>query len=57
MTTNHTPTTDSIVNRHMARLLSALEDAGCPGLYIDAVKAALVWLRKDLREAFPEGNK
>lgn len=44
-----TPT--QIVNRHMARLLTNLEDAGCPVLFLDAVKAELQWLRHDLETA------
>ena len=39
---------NTIINRHMARLLANLEDAGCPAIYKDAVKAELVWLRSDL---------
>lgn len=42
--------TDSVVNRHMARLLSELEAANCPSIYIDAVKSKLVWMRSDLNE-------
>jgi len=42
--------TNSIVNRHMARLLSELEDAGCPAIFRDAVKSKLAWLRSDLEE-------
>jgi len=38
----------SVVNRHMARLLQNLEDADCPLIFRDAVKAELVWLRNDL---------
>ena len=41
--------TDQIVNRHTARLLSELEDAGCPRIFVDAVKSKLHWLRDDLR--------
>lgn len=36
------------VNRHMARLLSELTDAGCPALFVDSVKSKLQWLRSDL---------
>ena len=42
--------TDTVVNRHMARLLTELEDAGCPSIFRDAVKAKLVWMRQDLNE-------
>jgi hypothetical protein len=38
-----------LINRHMARLLTDLEDAGCPKLYIQAVKGALTWLKDDVR--------
>jgi hypothetical protein len=41
---------DKIVNRHMARLLSSLEEAECPGVFVRAVKAGFAWLRDDLRE-------
>ena len=41
---------DLICNRHMARLLQELEDAGCPVIFRDAVKSKLQWLRKDLNE-------
>ena len=43
-----TTETSAIVNRHMARLLSELEDADCPVLFREAVKSELVWLRDDL---------
>jgi hypothetical protein len=42
---------DTIINRHMARLLSELEDAGCPVIFRDAVKSKLAWLRSDLNAA------
>jgi len=42
--------TDAIINRHMARLLSELEEAGCPAIFRDAVKSKLQWLRADLSE-------
>ena len=42
--------TDRIINRHTARLLSELEDAGCPVIFRDAVKGKLAWLRSDLNE-------
>lgn len=42
--------TDKIVNRHMARLLSELEQANCPAIYVEAVKGKLVWLRDDLNK-------
>ena len=43
--------TDAIVNRHMARLLDELEEAGCPAIFRNAVKSKLVWLRDDLAKA------
>ena len=42
--------TDAVINRHMARLLSELEEAGCPVIFRDAVKSKLAWLRDDLNE-------
>ena len=41
---------DVIINRHMARLLTDLESANCPRIFIRAVKDALSWLRSDLKE-------
>ena len=46
--------TDRIINRHTARLLTELEDAGCPVIFRDAVKSKLHWLRDDLNET--KGN-
>lgn len=40
----------SLLNRHMARLLTNLEQAGCPVLFRNEVKAELVWLRSDICE-------
>ena len=37
-----------ICNRHMARLLSNLEDADCRSVHIGIVRAELQWLRSDL---------
>jgi hypothetical protein len=39
---------NAIINRHIARLLTDLEDAGCPVLFRDTVKGRLQWLRADL---------
>jgi hypothetical protein len=39
-----------MINRHMARLLTDLEDAGCPKLYIQAVKSAFTWLKDDVKK-------
>ena len=47
---------DRIINRHTARLLTELEDAGCPVIFRDAVKSKLHWLRDDLNEA-NKGNE
>jgi len=44
-------TITDIVNRHMARLLTNLEDAHCPDVYLRAVKSEMQWLRKDLQDA------
>jgi molybdopterin-biosynthesis enzyme MoeA-like protein len=41
---------NAVCNRHMARLLQELEDAGCPVIFREAVKSKLQWLRKDLNE-------
>ena len=40
--------TGRIINRHKARLLTNLEDAGCPQIFRNAVVAELDWLRSDL---------
>jgi hypothetical protein len=37
-------------NRHMARLLCDLEDAQCPKVYRDVVRAGLKYLRHDMLE-------
>lgn len=47
-------TLNKIVNRHMARLLSELTDAGCPALFVDAVKSKLQWMRSDIVNAVKE---
>lgn len=39
-----------ICNRHKARVLQNLEDAGCPVVFRDAVASGLNWLRSDLNE-------
>jgi hypothetical protein len=49
--------TDKVVNRHMARLLSELEQANCPAIYVDAVKGKLVWLRDDLNKMETERHE
>ena len=45
-----------IINRHMARMLTDLEDANCPKIYRDAVKSGLSWLRSDLEEEINGGD-
>ena len=47
---NEMSESDRIINRHIARLLGELEDAGCPVIFRDAVKSRLAWLRGDLKE-------
>lgn len=42
--------TDKVVNRHLARLLDNLEQANCPTVYVQAVKAEISWLRSDIKE-------
>ena len=44
-----------VIGRHKARLLTNLEDAGCPVVFIREVKSAFDWLRTDLTEG-NEGN-
>lgn len=39
-----------IINRHKARVLQNLEDAGCPVIFRDAVASGINWLRSDLNE-------
>lgn len=48
---NETTEINRIVNRHMARILTELTDAGCPALFVDAVKSKLQWMRSDLAKA------
>ena len=45
-------TSDQIINRHIARLMDNLEQAGCPEIFIQAVKTEMIWLRTDIREWF-----
>ena len=47
---NDTSNSSRICNRHKARLLKNLEDAGCPVVFRDAVTTGLNWLRSDLNE-------
>ena len=39
-----------ICNRHKARILSNLEEAGCPLIFREAVASGINWLRSDLNE-------
>jgi len=48
--------TDRIVNRHLARVLTELEDAGCPHIFREAVKSAITWMRSDLNERASNGT-
>ena len=48
--------TTAIINRHIARTLSELEDAGCPVVFVEAVKRYLRWLRDDL-QAMESGER
>jgi hypothetical protein len=48
--------TDAIINRHIARLLSELEEAACPVIFRDAVKSKLQWLRSDLMKELNDGE-
>ena len=45
-------TSDQIINRHIARLMNNLEQANCPDIFMQAVKAEMIWLRSDIREWF-----
>jgi hypothetical protein len=47
---NDPKATSAIVNRHMARLLTDLEDAGCPVVFRDCVKSRMQWMRDDLQD-------
>lgn len=41
---------DRLCNRHKARILTELANAGCASIFIQAVKSEIEWLRKDLQE-------
>ena len=41
---------NDIINRHIARTMTDLEEAGCPVVFKNAVKSNLQWLRSDLNE-------
>jgi hypothetical protein len=44
-----------ICNRHIARLLTDLEDAYCRPVHIGIVRAELQWLRSDIPRAAENG--
>jgi hypothetical protein len=48
---------DVVINRHIARLLSELEEAACPVIFRDAVKSKLQWLRSDIMKELNEGER
>ena len=41
---------NEIINRHIARTMTELEEAGCPVVFKNAVKSNLQWLRSDLNK-------
>lgn len=43
-----------IINRHIARILTELEDEQCPVLIFEHIKDRLTWLRKDILDALAE---
>ena len=45
---------NGVINRHIARLMTELEDAGCPVIFRDAVKSKLQWLRADVLDKTKE---
>lgn len=47
---------NATINRHMARLLTDLTEAGCPAVFREAVKSAIKWLRSDLNELNERGD-
>jgi hypothetical protein len=49
---NEKPTVSKIVNRHIARLMTDLEDANCPVVFRTVVKGRMQWLRDDLVAEF-----
>ena len=56
MNTNETKEISRIINRHKARLLGNLEDAGCPRVFLDAVISGYDWMRSDVQN-ITEGNE
>ena len=45
-----------IVNRHMARTLEGLTEAGCAAVFVIAVKSNMRWLRSDVCKAARESE-
>lgn len=43
---------NAIINRHIARIMTDLEDAGCATIFRDAVKGKLQWMRSDVNAVF-----
>jgi hypothetical protein len=39
-----------IINRHMARLLTGLNEINAPVIIVQAVKSAFLWMQKDIGE-------
>ena len=48
---------DAITDRHMARTLSNLEEAGCPVVFVKEVRNNLRWLRQDLNDLWTVRNE
>ena len=48
--TDHQALVLASCNRHMARLLCDLEEAQCPKVYRDVVRAGMKYLRHDMLE-------
>ncbi len=46
--TREMATSNKIINRHKARILSDLEEADCPLIFRNAVISGLNWLRSDI---------
>jgi len=57
MNMNELNETNRIINRHKARMLGNLEDAGCPVIFRNAVIEGLNWLRSDLNDNERTGDK
>lgn len=46
-----------MINRHMARLLHNLEEAGCPKVFVAEVKNKMQYLRKDFNDELDRENE